>query len=215
MASAVAGTISTADGRVIVGHDTPVTFGRGSRADLRIGHAPVYDDIVPRLTGQLFAHEGRLVVANLDDVLAFDIRIPGRPLLSVGPGEWHSPSGHSYDIVVSGTFVHELAVVVNTASRKAQLLTADAPVTMEPPTGARPELTERQRRILDAYVAPLADGGTIASHRQVAEELGLSRSLVRLECNRIWSELLVAGVPMRQLGEARDEIADAWARHRF
>ena len=55
----------------------------------------------------------------------------------------------------------------------------------------------------------------MASHQRVADELALSRSLVRLECNRIWSELLVAGVPMRDLGEARDEIADAWARHRI
>jgi hypothetical protein len=49
----------------------------------------------------------------------------------------------------------------------------------------------------------------------VAEALGISRSLVRLECHRIWSELLVAGVPMRSLGDSRDEVADAWARHRF
>ncbi len=64
-------------------------------------------------------------------------------------------------------------------------------------------------------MAPLATGGHPASHQQVAETLGISRSLVRLECNRIWSELLVAGVPMRDYGDPRDLIADAWARHRF
>ena len=29
------------------------------------------------------------------------------------------------------------------------------------------------------------------------------------------SLLFLAGVPMRDLGDARDEIVDAWSRHRF
>src|ERR671911_152716 len=55
-----------------------------------------------------------------------------------------------------------------------------------PPRGPRPRLTERQREVLDASVAPLmAGGGQPASHQLVANQLGISRSLVRLECNRI------------------------------
>jgi hypothetical protein len=38
---------------------------------------------------------------------------------------------------------------------------------------------------------------------------------VRVECERIWSSLFLAGVPMRDLGNARDEIVDAWSRHRI
>jgi hypothetical protein len=215
MGVAAAGTISTERDRVIVPAGGSVSFGRQPGLDLRIGHAPVYDDIVPRLAGKVFDHDGRLVVANLDDSLALDLRIPGRPLLSLAPGEWHSPRDRTYDIVISGTFTYELSVTVNTSGTPTHIFGRDEPLPAEPPTGARPHLTERQRRILDAYVAPLADGGLTASHQRVADELGLSRSLVRLECNRIWSELLVAGVPMRDLGEARDEIADAWARHRI
>jgi hypothetical protein len=133
----------------------------------------------------------------------------------VAPGDWHAPGDSSYDVLVTGTFTYELAVTVNTASNPTRRVDPAATATPDPPTGARPRLTERQRAILDAYVAPLAGGGTAASHRQVAEALGISRSLVRLECHKIWSELLVAGVPMRTLGDARDEVADAWARHRF
>ena len=215
MGNAAAGTISTERDRVIVPAGGTVKFGRQPGLDLRIGHAPVYDDIVPRLVGKVFAHDGRLVVANLDDSLALDIRIPGRPMRSLGPGEWHSPRDRAYDIVITGTFTYELSVTVNSQGRPTHIFGRDEPLPAEPPTGARPQLTDRQRKILDAYVAPLVEGGLVASHQRVADELALSRSLVRLECNRIWSELLVAGVPMRDLGEARDEIADAWARHRI
>jgi hypothetical protein len=210
-----AGTISTDRDVVVLDAAREVTFGRDPHVGLRIGHAPVYDDVVPKLAGKVFVHGGRVVVANLHRSLAFDIRVEGRPLISVAPGDWHAPSEGTYDVLVSGTFTYELAVTVNTASNPTRVVAVDAPTTPDPPTGARPRLTDRQRHILDAYVAPLTDGGAAASHQQVAETVGISRSLVRLECHRIWSELLVAGVPMRTLGDARDEIADAWARHRF
>ena len=83
------------------------------------------------------------------------------------------------------------------------------------PTGARLDLNSRQRQVLDSYVAPVIDGGSPASHQQVADVLGISRSLVRLECNRIWSKMLLAGIPMRELTDTRDQIVDAWTRHRL
>jgi hypothetical protein len=212
---AAAGTISTDQQVIVLDAEREVTFGRDPHVGLRIGHVPVYDDVVPKLAGKVFVHDGRVVVANLHRCLAFDIRVEGRPLISVPPGDWHSPREGSYDVLVTGTFTYELAVTVNTGHNPTRVLAADAPTAPDPPTGARPRLSERQRHILDAYVAPLTGGGAAASHQQVAETVGISRSLVRLECHRIWSELLVAGVPMRTLGDARDEIADAWARHRF
>ncbi len=210
-----AGTISTDQQVIVLDADREVTFGRDPHVGLRIGHAPVFDDVVPKVAGKVFVHDGRVVVANLHRSLALDIRVDGRPLISVAPGDWHAPSEGSYDVLITGTFTYELAVTVNTASNPTRVVAVDAPTTPDPPTGARPRLSERQRHILDAYVAPLTGGGAAASHQEVAETVGVSRSLVRLECHRIWSELLVAGVPMRSLGDARDEIADAWARHRF
>jgi hypothetical protein len=215
MDESAAGTISSDERVVVLDAGRDVTFGRAPTATLRIGHAPVYDDVVPKLAGKVFAHDGRVIVANLHEVLALDIRVDGRPLISVAPGDWHSPREGTYDVLVTGTYTYELAITVNTASNPTRVVDPAAVHSPEPPTGARPRLTDRQRLILDAYVAPLAGGGAAASHQQVAETVGVSRSLVRLECHRIWSELLVAGVPMRTLGDARDEIADAWARHRF
>jgi hypothetical protein len=213
--AAATGTVST-DGRVVVlDAGREVTFGRAATTRLRIGHAPVHDDVVPTMAGKVFVHDGRVVVANLHDVLALDIRVEGRPLISVAPGDWHSPRERNYDVLVTGTYTYELAVTIDTSSDPTHAVGPEVLDDPRPPSGARPRLTERHRRILDAYVAPLADGAPPASHQQVAETVGISRSLVRLECHKIWNELLVAGVPMRPLGDARDEVADAWARHRF
>ena len=210
-----AGTISSDEQVVVIDAARRVTFGRDPNVTLRIGHAPVYDDVVPKLAGEVFVHDGRAFVANVHRSLAFDLRVDGRPLIPVPPGDCHAPREPSFDIVVAGTFTYELAVTVNTERNPTRVMAPGTTVAPGPPTGARPRLTPRQRQILDAYVAPLTGGGAAASHQQVAEAVGVSRSLVRLECHRIWSELLVAGVPMRTLGDARDEIADAWARHRF
>lgn len=215
MDQAAAGTIASEREVRVIAADRPVTFGREPTAHLRLGHAPVYDDVVPKLAGRVFAMDGRVVVENLHDTLALDVRVDGRALLTVPPGHWHAPPERTFDVLVTGTFTYELAVTVNSAGNPTRVVAVGEPDSPEPPTGARPRLTDRQRRILDSYVAPLAAGGHPASHQQVAESLGISRSLVRLECNRIWSELLVAGVPMRDYGDPRDLIADAWARHRF
>ena len=215
MDQAAAGTIASEREVRVIAADRPVTFGREPTAHLRIGHAPVYDDVVPKLAGRVFALDGRVVVENLHDSLALDVRVDGRALLTVPPGHWHAPPERTFDVLVTGTFTYELAVTVNSAGNPTRVVSAGEPDSPEPPTGARPRLSDRQRRILDSYVAPLAAGGHPASHQQVAESLGISRSLVRLECHRIWSELLVAGVPMRDYGDPRDLIADAWARHRF
>lgn len=211
----VRATVSTENGTHLVTDDDEVTFGRDASATIRIGAVPVYDDVVPRLAGRVFAAKGRVVVENLHETLAFDIRVDNRPLIAVPPGDWHSPQDRAFDVVITGgVTTYELAVTVNTTGARTQRLAPGDP-DADPPTGANPQLTERQRQILDAYVAPLAQGGVAATHQQVADALGISRSTVRVECERIWSALFLAGVPMRDLGDARDEIVDAWGRHRF
>jgi len=213
----VAATLSSEFGTVAVPVDDGVVFGRGSDVEVRIGAAPVYDEVVPRVAGRVLCVDGRIAVENLDDSLAFDIRVDGRPLITVPPGDLHSPRDSVFDIVVyGGVTSYELAVRVNIEGVVPRQVPGTAPeADLDPPTGAVPTLTDRQRAILDAYVRPLRDGGLVATHQQVAEELHVSRSLVRVECERIWSALFLAGVPMRDLGDARDEIVDAWSRHRI
>lgn len=213
----LAATLSSEFGTVALPTDSEVIFGRGADAHVRIGAAPVYDDVVPRLAGRVFAVENRVMIENLDDTLAFDLRVDGRPLISLPPGDVHSPRDRTFDIIVTGGVTsYELAVRVNVEGVRPRHLPADASeAELDPPTGAVPTLTPRQREILDAYVRPLRFGGLVASHQQVADQLNVSRSLVRVECERIWSALFLAGVPMRDLGDARDEIVDAWSRHRI
>src|SRR5690606_19270036 len=108
------GTITAGTRTVVLAPGHPVSFGRSPSARLRIGHGPVCDEVVPDLAGEVFVHDGRVVVANLHDTLALDIRIPRRPLLSVPPGDWHAPVDRAYAVLVTGTFTYELAVTVGT-----------------------------------------------------------------------------------------------------
>lgn len=209
-----AAVVSTADDAVVLGAEDVLTFGRSPVVDLRIGHAPVDDAVVPRVTGALFALDGRVVVANHGTCLAFDLAVPGRALLSLAPGDWHAPADPAFTVVVQGTLRYEMGVTANVDRRVVTVLGHGEP-DPGPPPDCVPDLSERQRAILDAYVAPMAEGLPSATHQQVADALGCSRQTVRLECNRIWGKLLMAGVPMRDLPDARDAIADAWARHRF
>ncbi len=207
------GTISHDDVHLVI-RDEDVHFGRAPSNDIRIGHAPILDEIVPRNTGWVSAHRGRLVVANADDRLAFDVVVDGHAPIAVRPGMWVSPPDPEFDIVVVGTFPYTIAVAYNIAGATVQVVSnGDVPDGL--PTGARLDLNSRQRKVLDAYVAPVIGGGSPASHQQVAHVLGISRSLVRLECNRIWSKMLLAGIPMRELTDTRDQIVDAWTRHRL
>jgi hypothetical protein len=208
------GTVTHDDVHLVI-RDQDIHFGRAPSNDIRIGHAPIIDEIVPRSTGVISAHRGRLVVANVDDRLAFDIVLDGSAPIAVRPGMMVSPAESEFDIAVVGTFPYTIAVAHNIAGSRVHVVPTDEVVDDGLPTGARLDLNARQRQVLDAYVAPVLNGGSPASHQQVADVLGISRSLVRLECNRIWSKMLLAGIPMRELTDTRDQIVDAWTRHRL
>jgi hypothetical protein len=208
------GTVTHDDVHLVI-RDEDIHFGRAPHNDIRIGHAPIVDDIVPRTTGWIAAERNRIIVANVDDRLAFDIVIDGEAPMAVRPGMWVAPPDPEFDVVVVGTFAYTIAVAHNAAGAIVHVVPTDVEPDDGLPTGARLDLNARQRRVLDAYVAPVIAGGSPASHQQVADALGISRSLVRLECNRIWSKMLLAGIPMRELTDTRDQIVDAWTRHRL
>src|SRR5918995_5752854 len=138
MDEAAAGTIASEREVRVVGAGGDVTFGREPTAHLRIGHAPVYDDVVPKLAGRVFAHDGRLVVDNLHDTLALDIRVEGRALMTVPPGHWHSPPEHSFDVLVTGTFTYELAVTVNSGGNPTRVVAGGGAPQPPPPPRAPP-----------------------------------------------------------------------------
>ena len=209
------GTIAYEDTHLIVGPDDQVTFGRSPENAVRVGHQPLLDELVPRHAGTVFCSQGRLVVANASDRLGFDIHADDRPIAPVQPGAWYAPAEPEFEIHIAGALQYVISVSRNVKRIDSVVVGDDEPIRSGPPTGATVTLTERQRQMLDAYVAPTLRGAGPATHQQVARQLNVSRSLVRLECNKIWSALLLAGIPMRDFPDTRDQIVDAWARHRF
>ncbi len=197
------------------GHPS-IRFGRSSSCEVRFGHQPLFDQAVPRVAGQLVEIcRGRTGVENLSDQVAFDIKTPDGPLETVRPGSLLSPRGPRYQIHVVGHLRRHVL----------QVRLCDEPVSVglwpracstEAATCIDPELTGRQWDILDLYAAPLRAGGTVpATHNEVAHQLGWSLSLVRVECHEIWSEFVLAGVPMRDFPDKRDAIVDATIRHQL
>jgi hypothetical protein len=209
------GSVACDDSHVIIARSQRVSFGRSPENPVRIGHQPAYDELVPRQAGEIFFANGRLVVANTSERFAFDARVEDRPPISIPPGSWFSPTDPSYEVHVRGAVLYTITVNRNQNSVNTIMVELDEPIRTGPPTGATLELTARQRAVLNAYVEPLSKGAGPATHQQVADRLHISRSLVRVECNKIWSALLFAGVPMRNFEDTRDQIVDAWNRHRF
>lgn len=213
------GVIVTADAHVVLREHDEVTFGRGEDVTLRIGRDPVDDELVPLLAGAFRAYNDRVVVANRGPRLAIDIAVPGRPLVALPPGELHAPVDPTFTVRVQGTVRYDLGVTLTGDRAGHAAIDIGVEETVNAEAGNRcagvPELTERQRQVLDAYVAPLAEGLPPATHQQVADSLGLCRQTIRLECNNIWAAFFAAGVPMRDRRDTRDAITDAWARHRI
>jgi hypothetical protein len=209
------GAIAHEDQHLLIPADGRVTFGRAPETDIRLGHLPLFDELVPRQAGAVFAAQDRIVVANTNDRLALDVQVDNRAPFSLAPGSWFAPAEDEYEIHIHGTLGYTITVRRNSRSVGPARYGVAEPIRSGPPTGAAIELTPRQRAILEAYVEPVIAGGGAATHQQVAQKLHISRSLVRIECNKIWAALLLAGIPMRAFEDTRDQIVDAWTRHRF
>src|SRR4051812_16141797 len=103
-----------------------ITFGRDSNADVRIGHAPVYDNDVPRFWGQLSwsTEQQRLYVLNTARNWGFDI-VPndhgatGRK--PVTPGESYSGPYEQFTIEATAPGAKHLVHVVTRAPANPRL----------------------------------------------------------------------------------------------
>ena len=196
---------------VDVTSETGATFGRSSDNQLRIGHAPRHDQLVPRIAGEVSIFRDRLLITNLGAQLSLLALLPGRPSVPISAGESYGPAVDQLEILVEGEYRHSLRLAI-TSSGPRRVSACASPRTH----WLRPQLTRRQREMLDLYVEPLRNGGTQPlTHQQVAERLCLSRATVRLEMTGIWDAFTQAGVPMRQHNDKRDEVVDAWNRHRL
>jgi hypothetical protein len=196
-------------------NQSSVTFGRSADNPVRIGHTPQLDALVSRRAGEIAWLDGRLMVTNHAERLNLTIRVPGRPQVDVYPGDRFAALSSEFDVLLEATFRHVMRCRVlaeGPAVTGPALPPGDDPVTCI----SLPRLSQRQLRMLDLYAEPIRQGGTTArSHQQVAEILNVSRSLVRMEMNAVWDEFECAGVPMRLFDDKRDEVVDAWLRHRL
>src|SRR5439155_19137811 len=114
-----------------------------------------------------------------------------RPPLELPPGEAHGPAAVEFEVVVRGERAWTLQVRTRACT---------PPVTGGPPDGAgadpptvrRPlELSDHERQVLDAYVAPLRAGRLEpATHGEVAERLSYSANKVRRDLYGIWHQMV-------------------------
>jgi len=187
-------------------------FGRLGDCAIRIGHSPLLDEGVPRIAGKLMIWKDRVAVENLDEVYAFDVAARDGPRSVVRPGYLLSPKEPAFEVIVSGARGrHVIRIAVLAAhSQAVKASSGDA----EPATNPPPNLTGEERAVLEAYLAPLKAGRPLhATHTEVAEALGRSKTWVRSRAAEIYDKFFVAAVPMRDYPDDVDAIVDAAWRH--
>ena len=76
--------------------------------------------------------------------------------------------------------------------------------------------TDAQRRVIAAYLEPVRRGRLEpATHREVADSLGLHQSSARQALYGVWSALFAAGVPMPDIADKRVAVVEAVRLHRL
>jgi hypothetical protein len=71
-------------------------------------------------------------------------------------------------------------------------------------------LTRHERHVLDAYLAPLRQGGfEPATHAEVAQQLSYSASKVRSDLYGLWARMVGEGLPVPAYADKRMAVARA------
>jgi hypothetical protein len=201
-----------ADGYLLSeGTGSTVPFGRAAQCPIRFGHSPKPDLRLARHAGTFLVAGDRLVIEGAPQEQSPPLRIcvPGRPPFDLPPGEAYGPSAVEYDVVVRGE--RDWTMQVRTRARTPVLLGDPS----DPPTDRRPlRLSEHQRTVLNAYVAPLRAGRLEPStHAEVAEELAYSINKTRRDLYQIWQLMVTGGVVVPEYGDKRVAVAQAALSH--
>jgi hypothetical protein len=189
-----------------------VGFGRGVECPIRFAYAPIQDDVVPRLAGQLVVANQRVFVEGVDAPgrPAIEIAVPGSPAVPVALGEAHSPRAPRFAVHVRGTNqIWKLVVTV----RAEELGLRREPVG--PPTRTYVlELTPMQRRVVEAYLEPLQRGRLEpATHKEAAARLSYHPNSVREALYDVWSRMFAAGIPIPDISDKRIAVVEAVRIH--
>ncbi len=196
-----------ADGQV-------VAFGRGGDCQVRFGYAPVADVGVPRVAGRFVVAARRVFVESVDVVgrRSLEIAVEGRPPMLLGLGDGFAPVEPEFRVTVYGEQrAWPLSVVVRQAARPAVGHAGDLPTK-----GFSVGLTELQRRVIAAYMAPMVQGRMEpATHREVAAALSYHPNSVREALYGAWAKMFAAGIPMPDLADKRVAVVEAVRLHRL
>ncbi|MCU4186058.1 hypothetical protein K6U06_16940 [Acidiferrimicrobium sp. IK] len=171
---------------------------------------------MPGRAGQfLVVGAGRIAVENLAERRAFDVLARGSPLEAVRPGAIFSPADRCFEVRLVGSLAtYTIVVDIVTGAADSPAVTGED--ACDPGTRLEPELTARQWQVMAEYIRPILAGSPVpATHAAVAEALGWSMALIRVECAEIWNRFVLADVPMRDFPDKRDAIVDAAIRHRL
>jgi hypothetical protein len=189
-----------------------VGFGRGVECAIRFAYAPIQDDVVPRLAGQLVVANQRVFVEGVDAPgrPAIEIAVADSPSVPVALGEGHSPRASRFSIHVRGTDqVWKLTVTVR----------AEDPLTRRdlagPPTRTYElALTPMQKKVVAAYLEPMQRGRLEpATHREAAARLSYHPNSVREALYDVWSRMFAAGIPIPDLSDKRIAVVEAIRIH--
>jgi hypothetical protein len=111
--------IGTRHGSTVMDVSHGLTVGRSPAADVRIGHLPQADDLVPGVVAEVHVHRDRLLVSNVARQLAFTVFVPGAGATPVAPDTTFGPAAPAFEVVVEGEYRHAVQVgMASPASRR-------------------------------------------------------------------------------------------------
>ena len=177
---------------------------------------------MPRTAGRIVVRDGRAWVHSATEPghRVLQIQRPASPPEGLPHGEARAPAEPQFSVLVNGeSTVYRLTVSqrLDTPDTNTDSVAADA----DADAGGDPEttrhvvsLTDRQREIIDTYLAPVRRGRPEpATHAEVAAELHLAANTVRSVLYDIYEKLFLAGIPMVDHSDKRVAVVDAFRLH--
>lgn len=196
----------------VVLHDgDEVAFGRSASCPVRFAYAPVADESVPRVAGRLLAAGKRVFVDAVGGPgrRAIEVLADGRPPVLLALGEGYAPSASEFRVTVHGErAAWNLSVFVRDAA------TVDHSVDDVPTRRFELALTQREKRVLEAYAEPWRRGRIEpATHREVAAVLACHPNSARETLYVVWARMVAAGIPMPDVSDKRVAVVESARLH--
>ena len=192
-------------------------FGRAASCRVRFAFAPVAALGVSREAGRFVVAAGRVFVeaSAVDGHRAIEVFAPGRPPVLVAPGDAFCPAEQEFRVVVHGE-MRTWPLEITTRSETGPTIGHAASRLDDPTTRTEIVFTEAQRRVLEAYLAPIRRGRIEpATHREVADVLGCHPNSAREVLYAVWAKLFAAAIPMPDVADKRVAVAEAIRAHRL